>query len=207
MEKQKISTGRVLKFAIPSLLGAALFLIPMKVNGEFVLGVSILCDLIQGWMTPVVDALSLLFLGVAALLPFVAKIAKPGFILNNKTMRSLFDVSPLIIAVRVIAFVYVVCYLFQVGPEFIWNPATGGEAYYIVTTILTLIVGTSFLISLLTDFGIMDFVGILVRRLMRPLFTLPGRASLDCIASWVGSSLTGALLFSMQYKDAYFPKR
>lgn len=84
MEKQKISTGRVLKFAIPSLLGAALFLIPMKVNGEFVLGVSILCDLIQGWMTPVVDALSLLFLGVAALLPFVAKIAKPGFILNQQ---------------------------------------------------------------------------------------------------------------------------
>ena len=207
MEKQKISTGRVLKFAIPSLLGAALFLIPMKVNGEFVLGVSILCDLIQGWMTPVVDALSLLFLGVAALLPFVAKIAKPGFILNNKTMRSLFDVSPLIIAVRVIAFVYVVCYLFQVGPEFIWNPATGGEAYYIVTTILTLMVGTSFLISLLTDFGIMDFVGILVRRLMRPLFTLPGRASLACIASWVGSSLTGALLTSMQYKDGYYTKR
>ena len=207
MEKQKISTSRDLKFAIPSLLGAALFLIPMKVNGEFVLGVSILCDLIQGWMTPVVDALSLLFLGVAALLPFVAKIAKPGFILNNKTMRSLFDVSPLIIAVRVIAFVYVVCYLFQVGPEFIWNPATGGEAYYIVTTILTLMVGTSFLISLLTDFGIMDFVGILVRRLMRPLFTLPGRASLDCIASWVGSSLTGALLTSMQYKDGYYTKR
>ena len=53
----------------------------------------------------------------------------------------------------------------------------------------------------------MDFVGILVRKLMKPLFTLPGRASLDCIASWMGSSLTGALLTSTQYKDGYYSKR
>ena len=62
------------------------------------------------------------------------------------------------------------------------DPATGGEAYYIVTTILTLMVGTCFLISLLTDFGIMDYVGILVR-------------------------LTGALLTSSQYKDGFYTKR
>ena len=207
MDNKKLTTARVLKFAIPSLLGAALFLIPMKIGGEFVLGVSLLCDVIQQWMNPIVDTLSIVFLSIAAVLPFVAKIWKPRFITGNKTMNSLFNVSPLIIVVRVIALLYVVCYLFQVGPEFVWNPKTGGEAYVIFTTILTLMVGTSFLISLLTDFGIMDYVGILVRKLMRPLFTLPGRASLDCIASWVGSSLTGALLTSNQYKDGYYTKR
>lgn len=127
--------------------------------------------------------------------------------MNHKTMRSLFDVSYVIIAVRAVGFAYLVCYLFKVGPEFIWSDTTGGEAYNIVSTILTLMVGTSLLISLLTDFGIMDYAGILVRRFMRPLFTLPGRASLDCIASWVGSSLTGALLTSTQYKDGYYTKR
>ncbi len=207
MEKRKLTAGQVLKFLIPSLLGAALFLIPMKIDGKFVLGVSLLCDVIQKWMTPIVDQLSILFLGVAAGVPILVKLCKPKFITENKTMRSLFDISPVIMGVRIVGFIYVVCYLFQVGPEFIWNPATGGEAYYIVTTILTLMVGTCFLISLLTDFGIMDYVGILVRSLMRPLFTLPGRASLDCIASWVGSSLTGALLTSGQYKDGYYTKR
>lgn len=207
MEKRKLTAGQVLKFLIPSLLGAALFLIPMKIDGKFVLGVSLLCDVIQKWMTPIVDQLSILFLGIAAGVPILVKLCKPKFITENKTMRSLFDISPVIMGVRIVGFIYVVCYLFQVGPEFIWNPATGGEAYYIVTTILTLMVGTCFLISLLTDFGIMDYVGILVRSLMRPLFTLPGRASLDCIASWVGSSLTGALLTSGQYKDGYYTKR
>ena len=201
MEKRKLTAGQVLKFLIPSLLGAALFLIPMKIDGKFVLGVSLLCDVIQKWMTPIVDQLSILVLGVAAGVPILVKLCKPKFITENKTMRSLFDISPVIMGVRIVGFIYVVCYLFQVGPEFIWNPAPGGEAYYIVTTILTLMVGTCFLISLLTDFGIMDYVGILVRSLMRPLFTLPGRASLDCIASWVGSSLTGALLTSGQYKE------
>lgn len=207
MEAKKLPVAKVLKFAIPSLLGAALFLIPMKINGEFVLGVSILCDIIQGWMNPFVDMLALILLGTSAIVPILAKIFKPGIIMNHKTMRSLFDVSYVIIAVRAVGFAYLVCYLFKVGPEFIWSDTTGGEAYNIVSTILTLMVGTSLLISLLTDFGIMDYAGILVRRFMRPLFTLPGRASLDCIASWVGSSLTGALLTSTQYKDGYYTKR
>ena len=207
MEAKKLPVAKVLKFAIPSLLGAALFLIPMKINGEFVLGVSILCDIIQGWMNPFVDMLALILLGTSAIVPILAKIFKPGIIMNHKTMRSLFDVSYVIIAVRAVGFAYLVCYLFKVGPEFIWSDTTGGEAYNIVSTILTLMVGTSLLISLLTDFGIMDYAGILVRRFMRPLVTLPGRASLDCIASWVGSSLTGALLTSTQYKDGYYTKR
>lgn len=207
MEAKKLPVAKVLKFAIPSLLGAALFLIPMKINGEFVLGVSILCDIIQGWMNPFVDMLALILLGTSAIVPILAKIFKPGIIMNHKTMRSLFDVSYVIIAVRAVGFAYLVCYLFKVGPEFIWSDTTGGEAYNIVSTILTLMVGTSLLISLLTDFGIMDYAGILVRRFMRPLFTLPSRASLDCIASWVGSSLTGALLTSTQYKDGYYTKR
>ena len=167
----------------------------------------ILCDIIQGWMNPFVDMLALILLGTSAIVPILAKIFKPGIIMNHKTMRSLFDVSYVIIAVRAVGFAYLVCYLFKVGPEFIWSDTTGGEAYNIVSTILTLMVGTSLLISLLTDFGIMDYAGILVRRFMRPLFTLPGRASLDCIASWVGSSLTGALLTSTQYKDGYYTKR
>ena len=207
MEAKKLPVAKVLKVAIPSLLGAALFLIPMKINGEFVLGVSILCDIIQGWMNPFVDMLALILLGTSAIVPILAKIFKPGIIMNHKTMRSLFDVSYVIIAVRAVGYAYLVCYLFKVGPEFIWSDTTGGEAYNIVSTILTLMVGTSLLISLLTDFGIMDYAGILVRRFMRPLFTLPGRASLDCIASWVGSSLTGALLTSTQYKDGYYTKR
>ena len=207
MEAKKLPVAKVLKFAIPSLLGAALFLIPMKINGKFVLGVSILCDIIQGWMNPFVDMLALILLGTSAIVPILTKIFKPGIIMNRKTMRSLFDVSYVIIAVRAVGFAYLVCYLFKVGPEFIWSATTGGEAYNIVSTILTLMVGTSLLISLLTDFGIMDYAGILVRRFMRPLFTLPGRASLDCIASWVGSSLTGALLTSTQYKDGYYTKR
>ena len=153
------------------------------------------------------DMLALILLGTSAIVPILAKIFKPGIIMNHKTMRSLFDVSYVIIAVRAVGFAYLVCYLFKVGPEFIWSDTTGGEAYNIVSTILTLMVGTSLLISLLTDFGIMDYAGILVRRFMRPLFTLPGRASLDCIASWVGSSLTGALLTSTQYKDGYYTKR
>ena len=207
MDTNKIPLGKVLKFAIPSFFGAILFLIPFKFGGEYVLGVSLVCNVIQDWMNPVTEILAIILFAISAGLTVLAKTAKPKFILENKTMNSLFNVSYLIMAVRILGLIYLVGYIYKIGPEPLWNPATGGEAWNIVNTILTLMVGTSFLISLLTDFGIMDFVGILVRRFMRPLFTLPGRASLDCIASWVGSSLTGALLTSNQYKDGYYTKR
>ena len=44
-----------------------------------------------------------------------------------------------------------------------------------------------YLFSLLMDFGSMDFIGTLIQRIMRPLFTLPGCAAIDCMASWVGN--------------------
>jgi nucleoside recognition membrane protein YjiH len=34
-------------------------------------------------------------------------------------------------------------------------------------------------VSLLTDFGLMEYVGTLARPLMQPLFKLPGRSAID----------------------------
>src|SRR3712207_4950492 len=42
---------------------------------------------------------------------------------------------------------------------------------------------------------------------MRPIFSLPGRSSIDCIASWLGDGTIGVLLTSKQYEDGYYSKR
>ena len=44
MEKRTLTAAQILKFLIPSLLGAGLFLVPMKIGGKYVLGVSLLCE-------------------------------------------------------------------------------------------------------------------------------------------------------------------
>ena len=42
---------------------------------------------------------------------------------------------------------------------------------------------------------------------MKPLFTLPGRASIDCLASCLGDGTIGVLLTSKQYEEGYYTQR
>src|SRR5699024_3399992 len=42
---------------------------------------------------------------------------------------------------------------------------------------------------------------------MRPVFKLPGRSSIDALASWIGDGTIGVLLTSKQYEDGYYTKR
>src|SRR5690625_5932074 len=57
------------------------------------------------------------------------------------------------------------------------------------------------------DFGLLDFFGTLMTKIMRPLFKLPGRASVDSLASWVGDGTIGVLLTSKQYEEGHYTKR
>lgn len=42
---------------------------------------------------------------------------------------------------------------------------------------------------------------------MRPVFKLPGRSSIDCMASWLGDGTIGVLLTSKQYEEGFYTKR
>lgn len=42
---------------------------------------------------------------------------------------------------------------------------------------------------------------------MRPLFNLPGRSAIDCMASWLGDGSVGILLTSKQYEEKFYTQR
>ncbi len=63
------------------------------------------------------------------------------------------------------------------------------------------------LLPLLLDFGLLEFVGALLTKVMRPIFNLPGRSSIDCMASWLGDGTIGVLLTSKQYEEGYYSER
>ncbi len=98
--------------------------------------------------------------------------------------------------------------IFKLGPEFIWSMDTGGTCAIVLLPILTpLFVYACFLIAPLTDFGFMEWAGTMARPFMRPLFTLPGRASIDCLASWLGSPSVGVIITRKQFEEGYYSGR
>ena len=50
------------------------------------------------------------------------------------------------------------------------------------------------LLPLLLNFGLLELFGTLLTKVMRPVFNLPGRSAIDCMASWLGDGSVGILL-------------
>lgn len=85
---------------------------------------------------------------------------------------------------------------------------TGGLLLYDLLPILfSVFIFAGMLLPLLLDFGLLEFVGALLTKVMRPIFNLPGRSSIDCMASWLGDGTIGVLLTSKQYEEGYYSER
>lgn len=84
---------------------------------------------------------------------------------------------------------------------------TGGSIIDLCGTLLCILVAFSFVLPFLTDCGIMEFLGVITRPVVRPLFHVPGRAAVDLIASWFGASNAAVILTREQYMKGFYTKR
>lgn len=67
-------------------------------------------------------------------------------------------------------------------------------------------VGAIFL-GLLVGFGLMEFIGVLLQKFMRPVFHTPGKSAVDAVASFLGSYSLGLLITNRMYRaGAYTAK-
>lgn len=82
---------------------------------------------------------------------------------------------------------------------FLWNS---------IATPVGLIVpiGGTFL-AFLIGFGLLEFVGVLMQPIMRPLWTTPGRSAIDAVASFVGSYSLGILVTDRVYQKGGYTGR
>ncbi|MDP5054595.1 MAG: YjiH family protein, partial [Congregibacter sp.] len=74
-------------------------------------------------------------------------------------------------------------------------------------TIVTIFLCAAVLLPMLTDYGLMEFVGTLLQPVFRRLFTLPGRAAVDALASWLAAAAVGVLITISQYEQGYYSRR
>ena len=65
----------------------------------------------------------------------------------------------------------------------------------------------SLILPFLIDYGLVDFVGIIVRSIMRPVFKLPGRAAVIMVAAFLGNFSIGHIAVNDQYKSGSMTNR
>ncbi len=77
----------------------------------------------------------------------------------------------------------------------------------ILVTICISIPAASLFLPLLVDYGLVDFVGVLVRPIMRPVFKLPGRAAVIMVSAFLGNFSVGHIAVNDQYKTGRMTER
>ncbi|MBP1890188.1 nucleoside recognition membrane protein YjiH [Clostridium moniliforme] len=207
-KSNKYQTKSLLKFILPSFIGILLFMIPMKIEGQITIPIAFLAKFIEGNYTDLLKLMALILISVSVIGSVIIKTIKPKFLTENKYLNNLFNVTPLWFITRIIGMIFVICAYFNIGPEFIWSENTGGLVLNdLLPILIAVFLFAGFLLPLLLDFGLLEFVGSLLTKVMRPIFNLPGRSSIDCIASWLGDGSIGILLTSKQYEQGFYTKR
>lgn len=177
-------------------------------DGGYKIIVSILADWLGTALGNVLPALMMLLIIISAVGAIIQKIGKPKKLTENLLFQKLFNVSDLWFWVRMIALILVVIVYFQLGPEWIYGEATGGLMLYDLLPILfTVFLFAGLFLPLLLDFGLLEFVGAQLTKVMRPLFKLPGRATVDALTSWLGDGTLGVVLTNQQYEGGFYTKK
>ena len=199
---------RFYKFLIPSLIGAFLFVIPINQNGNLTIPIAVvankLLELMGEHMLTIIWAL----ISISAIVTVLHRFLNLGFLKNNAKLDSIFSVQGFWFWTRMTGFLFANMIYFDIGPDFIVGDLTGGLVINDLIPILVCVfLLAGILLALLLNYGLLDFFGALLIKIMRPVFNLPGRSALDCVASWLGDGSIGVLLTSKQYEEGFYSKR
>ncbi|PTE43633.1 YjiH family protein [Staphylococcus equorum] len=178
------------KFFIYSLIGIICFFVPITINGKS----TILIDHIVQWITflvnPILPYYVLLLIIIGALHPFINKKWNKS---KTDIIFSLFKVLGVFIAFMIV---------FDFGPGFVLKESIGPFLYDKLAIPLSVLIPVgAILLTFLVGYGLLEFIGVIMRPVMRPIFKTPGKSAVDAVASFVGSYSIGLLITNKVYKN------
>lgn len=207
MQEKSVNSKNMLKFIICSFIGILMFLIPIPQGDSFTTLLDFLKNFLADLFGGSLSYILLVMVVVSAILSTYDYICKPDWIRNNHYLKKAFSTSLFYLISKIVGAVVAVMVILGMGPEFITSIDTGATMTGLCETLICIVLGFSFFLPFLTDCGIMEFLGVILKPVVRPLFKVPGRASVDLIASWFGASNAAVILTREQYMKGFYTKR
>ncbi|MBR4641677.1 MAG: YjiH family protein [Selenomonadaceae bacterium] len=206
--------GSLAGFLVPSIIGIILFMIPVQYDGSWTIVVKIIADMISNAIGDMLPGLCLIIVTVSAILGVIF-LGKPNFIATYPIVANTFSTTAIWVVIRIVGAIFIWLTYFGVDAD---NPdstigliTSGDNGGFVLNDLLSVLVVifllAGLLLPLLLDFGLLEFIGAMLTKVMRPLFTIPGRAAVDCITSWIGDGTLGVMLTANQYEGGYYSKR
>ena len=207
MEKSHVNTKNLIKFILGSAFGILMFLVPIPQGESFTTLLDFLKSWVKGLFGNSLPYIIMVMMVVSAIVSLYDYFAKPNWIRKNHYLSRAFSTTPLYLISKILGAVIIVMVVFNVGPEAVISADTGATMVDLSGTLFSIVLSFSFILPFLTDCGIMEFLGVIAKPVVRPLFHVPGRASVDLIASWFGASNAAVILTREQYMKGFYTKR
>lgn len=209
--KSEIIKGRI-KFITMSILGIILFLIPIPVvqdgQKQTTLPVAFLANCLKDLLGNIMPILIVLIITISGVLTLLCSTIYKHKLNPQGLMYNAFNVKLGWLILRVLSVIFVWLTYLKVGPKMIYSEDTGGLVFYsLLPTLVAVFLFAALFLPLLMEYGLLKLLGPVFRPVMRPLFTLPGRSTVDNLASFIGDGTVGVLITSRQYEEGYYSRR
>lgn len=192
------------RFLFGSIVGFVFLLLPVELNGRSSVLFEHAASLIQRNFSGLVEIWASLLILVGFGLSIYS------FFESSRSFRFIqfFENRGFLFWTRILGFI---TFLLIVSGNHSWIGASDQHASLIWRTLIFSIsvvvpIG-SILINLFVSYGTLEFVGTLMRPVMRPLFRLPGRSALDDLTSWLGPYSLGLYLTRKLFLGGYYTRR
>lgn len=194
-ESNAKSGANVVKFILFNLIGIFMFFITIKINGKASIPIDHIVTALR--TIPYFEVVYAGMIVVAgAIIPFIRRTWNKDLV---TTIFSIFKV----IGIGVVSMV-----IFGWGPESFHTPDMLPFVFNKVVVPVTILVpvGAVFL-AFLINYGLMEFIGVFMKPIMRPIWKTPGRSAVDAVASFVGSYSVGLLITNRVYKEGFYSEK
>lgn len=191
-----INAKNISKLVFYSFVGAFMFFVPITIGGTSTIMLDHIVQWLQQAPMPLIHTYLIIILFCGAVYPFYRKTWNINM---TNVILSFFKILGLVIGLMVI---------FQVGPNWLMRDDMGVFLVdkLIIPVGILVPVGALFL-ALLVGYGLLEFIGIIMQPIMRPIFKTPGRSAIDAVASFVGSYSIGLLVTNRIYNEGKYTKK
>lgn len=207
-----ITPGNLLKFLVFSLLGVWVFFIP---TFDGITPMVAFIDWIKLQLGAGKSVMTVIVCVALAITVTIAKITKKGPLAAFHKDDGIMDmVLFYLAAVFSIAVMVLPVSEYSGGAaenvtflQKVMDPEVGPMAIDLAGTVLFTVTIAGWLVNLLIEFGILEFIGTLMEPIMRRLFKIPGQSAVDALSSFVAAPAVGVFLTNRLYKENVYTEK
>lgn len=186
-------TNSLFKFLVFSLIGIFMFFIPITIGEKSTIPLDHIVTGVNTSFPAITPIYALVVIILGGITPFIKKTW------NKDRVTTVFSLLKLLgILVAFMAY-------FNFGPKVLFEPDMIPFLYnkLVIPVGLIVPIGAVFL-AFLVGYGLLEFIGVIMRPVMRPIWKTPGRSAVDAVASFVGSYSIGLLITNRVFKEGKY---